>query len=121
MRPSLFPSDEALPTWLHTALLILIVSPFSVSLLWFGVHAIATRHLDPLSGPVFGQFFFGPSPLQGKAALLAGFSLIVFGCAFVALAMQFSRVAHGNVVLRSVPWVLVAVSAALSLWVKSLS
>ena len=121
MRLSLFPSDEALPTWLHTALLFLIVSPFSVPLLWFGLHAIATKHLEPLSGPEFGQFFFGPSPLQGKAASLAGFSLIVLGCAFAALAMQFSRVAHGNVVLRSVPWILIAVSVALSLWVKSLS
>ena len=120
MRRSLFPADESLPTWLHTALLILIVSPFSVFLLWSGVRAIGTKHLEPLSGPEFGQFFFGPSPLQGKAALVAGLSLVVLACAFAALAVRFSRLAHENVVLRWLPWVLIAVSGALSFWVKSL-
>ena len=120
MRPSLFQSDDKLPTWLHTALLLLIVSPFSLSLLWAGVHAISAAHLEPLIGPEFGQFFFGPEPLQGKAARAAGFSLVVLGCAFLAIAIQFSRLARGNAILRTLPWVLVAVSVALSLWVKSL-
>jgi hypothetical protein len=114
MRHSLFPSDETLPTWLHTTLLILVVSPFSVPLFWSGVHAIATRHLEPLSGPEFGQYFFGSSPLQGRAAVLAGFSLVIFGCTFAALALQFSRLSPGNAVLRFLPWVLLAISAAVS-------
>ena len=120
MRPSLFQSDDKLPTWLHTALLLLIVSPFSLPLLWTGVHAISAAHLEPLSGPEFGQFFFGSEPVQGKAARAAGFSLVVLGCAFLAIAIQFSRLARGNVIVRTLPWVLVAVSVALSLWVKSL-
>jgi hypothetical protein len=119
MQRSVFPSDESLPTWLHSALLILIVSPFSVFLLWTGVHAIGNKHLEPLSGPDLGQFFFGPLPLEGKAATVAGLSLVVLSCAFGAFAAQFSRLAPGNVVLRWLPWVLIAASEALSFWVRS--
>ena len=118
MRHSLFPSDETLPTWLHTTLLVLVVSPFSVPLLWFGLHAITTRHLEPLSGPELGQYFFGPSPLQGRAAVLAGFSLVIFACTFAALALQFSRLAPGNNTLRFLPWVLLVVSIAIFFGVK---
>jgi hypothetical protein len=121
MDHSFFPSDEALPTWLHTLLLLLIVSPFAVFLFWHGSHAIATAHLEPMSGPELGQYFFGGVPLDGKPAKVAGLSLVVLGCAFVALAVQFSRLACGNAVLRMLPWALVAVDAALSLWVKSLT
>ena len=39
MRTSLFPSDESLPTWLHTLLLIIVVSPFAGWLFWFGLGA----------------------------------------------------------------------------------
>jgi hypothetical protein len=120
VQPSLFPSDDELPTWLHTMLLILIVSPFSAYLFWFGVSAITTGHLDPLSGPEFGQFFFGPSPLQGKAARVAGFSLIAFGGSFLAIAFKFSRLAQENKLSRLLPWILLAISEILSLWVKSM-
>ena len=119
MQRSVFPSDDSLPTWLHTTLLILVVSPFSVFLFWTGVHAIGTKHLEPLSGPDLGQFFFGPLPLEGKAATVAGLSLVVLGCAFGALAAQFSRLAPGNVVVRWLPWVLIAASGALSFLAKS--
>jgi hypothetical protein len=120
MGHSLFPSDEALPTWLHTTLLILVVSPFSVPLLWSGAQAIATRHMELMSGPEFGQYFFGPLPLQGRAAVLAGFSLVIFGCTFAAMALQFSRLAPGNVTLRFLPWVLLAASLAVSFAVQPL-
>jgi len=121
MQYSLFPSDEALPTWLHTLLLILIVSPFSGFLFWFGVSAIAAAHLDPLSGPEFGQFFLGPSPLEGKAARVAGVSLIAFGGSFVAIAFKFSRLAGENRLPRLLPWILLAISQMLSLWAKSIA
>ncbi|WP_428827327.1 hypothetical protein ACLIKD_04410 [Azonexus sp. IMCC34842] len=121
MQPSLFPSDEALPTWLHTLLLILIVSPFAGFLFWFGVSAITSAHLDPLSGPEFGQFFFGPSPLEGKAARVAGVSLIAFGGSFMAIAFRFSRLAGDNRLPRLLPWILLAISQILSLWAKSIA
>lgn len=119
MRRSLFPSDDALPTWLHSLLLILIVSPFALPVLWWGLKAIATAHLEPLSGPDFGQFFFGDVTLKGKPAKVAGLSLVVLGCAYFALAAQFSRLACSVVVLRALPWVLIAISTLLSLWVKA--
>jgi fatty acid desaturase len=118
MKHSLFPSDEALPTWLHSLLLLLVVSPFALFLFWHGFHAISTAQLDPLSGPEFGQFFFGSSPLQGKAARIAGCSLVALGGAFVALAVQFSRLLQGSSLLRWLPWALVALSVALSFGVR---
>lgn len=119
MRQSLFPSDDALPTWLHTLLLCLIVSPFFGFLCWHGVSAIATAQLAPLSGPEFGQYFFGDVTLVGKAAKIAGVSLIVLGCGFLALAIQFSRLAVAQVVARTLlPWVLILVHIALTYWVK---
>lgn len=121
MRPSLFPSDDALPTWLHTLLLVLVVSPFAGFLFWFGIGAIATAHLDPLSGPEFGQLFFGSSPLQGKAARVAGLSLLAFGGSFVAIAFKFSRLAGESRFSRLLPWVLLAISVLLSWLVKSIT
>jgi hypothetical protein len=121
MRHSLFPSDESLPTWLHTLLLLLVVSPFSAFLLWRGVHAVTTAQMEPLSGPDFGEFFFGAAAIHGKAARVAGVSLILLGCAFVALAFNYSRLAQGNKVLRLLPWVLVAMSVAMLFWVASLA
>ncbi len=121
MRPSLFPSDESLPTWLHTVLLILIVSPFAAPLFWIGFDAITTAYLEPLSGPDFGQFFFGNLTLQGKAAKIAGVALVTLGCSYAALAMQFSRLAYGNIILRCLPWALLVIFEILSLWVKSLT
>jgi hypothetical protein len=121
MRHSLFPSNESLPAWLHDLLLILVVSPFTGFLLWRGVHAVVTAQMEPLSGPNFGEFFFGPATLHGKAARVAGLSLILLGCAFVALASNYSRLAQGNKVLRPLPWVLVAMSVVMLFWVASLA
>jgi hypothetical protein len=119
MRNPLFASDESLPTWLHTLLLLLVVSPFSGFLLWRGVHAVTTAHMEPLSGPDFGEFFFGPAALHGKAARVAGGSLILLGCAFFALAFNYSRLAQGNKVLCLLPWVLLAMSVVMLFWVAS--
>ena len=122
MRHSLFPSDESLPTWLHTLLLLLIVSPLFIFLFFKGISAIASGHLEPLSGPEFGQYFFGNATLVGKAAKLAGVSLIVLAFGFIALAVQFSRLAIANLLARTLlPWVLVAIHIGLSFWVKSIA
>lgn len=119
MPISLFPSDEQLPTWLHTVLLVLVVSPFAGFLLWFGLGAVISGHLEPLSGPEPGQFFFGALALQGPAARIAGLSLITLGGAFLAIAFRFSRWSNDSTLARSMPWALLVVSIALSLWVKS--
>ena len=121
MRRSLFPSDDSLPTWLHTLLLLLVVSPFSIFLLWHGGQAITTAYLAPLAGPELGQFFFGPHALHGKAATIAGIALIVLGFAFIALAFNYSRVVRMNKVLRLLPWIMIALYAAMSFWVRALS
>lgn len=122
MQHSLFPSDESLPTWLHTLLLLLIVSPFFIFFFFQGISAIANGYLDPLSGPEFGQYFFGNVALVGKAAKLAGVSLIVLGFGFVALAVQFSRLAIAKLLARTLlPWVLIAIHIGLSFWVKSIA
>jgi hypothetical protein len=120
MRPSLFPSDDALPTWLHTTLLFLIVSPFAGFLLLHGLGALATGILEPLNGPDAGQFFFGPETLHGGAARLAGVSLLSLGGAFIAVALRFSRLGFPRVPVRFIlPWALLAISVGLSFAVNS--
>ncbi len=114
MRRSLFP-DDALPTWLHTALLFIVVSPFALPLIWWGLVAIVRRHLEPLSGPEFGQWFFGRSALEGTEAVWAGLSLVVFGGSFYALAVRLMRMAEGHRMLRLLPWILVAASIVIGL------
>ena len=117
MNHSFLPSDDELPTWLHTALLILVVSPFAVPLVWLGLGAIASGHLEPLSGPDMGQTFFGPLPLDGKPARVAGLSLLLFGAYFATLAWRFSRFADASTSARWLPWVLLAASIAVSIGV----
>lgn len=119
MQPSLFPSDDGLPTWLHTVLLVIVVSPFAGFLFWFGVSAIYAGQLEPLSGPEFGQYFFGSSTLEGKPARIAGLSLVMLGSSFLAIAYRFSRLANEGKFPRCAPWVLLAVSQFLSLVVRA--
>lgn len=114
MSYSLFPSDEKLPTWLHTTLLLLIVSPFSLFPLWWGMSALVSGHLEPISGPEPGQYFFGPTALNGTAARLAGVAFLVLSAAFIAIAISFSRFSKENSVLKLLPWALLAGFVALS-------
>ena len=53
-------------------------------------------HLEPLSGPEFGQWFFGRTPLDGGEAVRAGASLVVLGASFYAMAASFVRAAEGH-------------------------
>jgi len=122
MRHSLFPSDDSLPTWLHTLLVFLIVSPFFIFFFLQGVGAIASGRLEPLSGPELGQYFFGSVTLVGKAAKIAGVSLLALSFGFVALAVQFSRLVIAKLVTRTLlPWVLIVIHIGLSFWVKSIT
>lgn len=115
MRRSLFPSDDSLPTWLHTFACFFVVSWFGVPLLWWGAEAIHTRYLPPLSGPELGQYFFGAKALQDGAAVRAGWSLVAFGAFFFALGARYTRAGQTMPLLRFVPWVLIAASALLGI------
>lgn len=114
MRPSLFPSDDELPTWLHTTLCIAVVAPFAGFLLWFGLGAIVTGQLAPLPGPDFGQYFFGETAISGRAARVAGVSLSLLGLAFLGLGLSFTRAADEIRLLRLIPFLLLAASLLLS-------
>jgi hypothetical protein len=50
---------------------------------------------------------------------LAGVAFIVLGASFVAIAVSFSRFARENVILKLLPWVLLAGFVALSFYIHS--
>lgn len=110
MSPSLFPSDEALPTWLHTVLCLAVVAPLAGFLFWFGLVAIATATLEPLPGPGMGQYFFGETAITGRKARLAGATLLLLGTTFLSLGISFTRFAEERSILRFIPWMLLFVS-----------
>lgn len=113
VRRSLFPADDELPTWLHTIACLFAVSLFALPLIWWGGEAIHTRHIEPINGPEIGHYFFGNIVLEGKAAVRAGWSLIVTGAAFLALGARYTRAGEESAVLRVLPWVLFGVSLLL--------
>ncbi len=114
----MFPSDDELPTWLHTTLCFLVSTPFAAPLLYFGIEAIFTKHLEPLSGPDFGQYFFGRNPLDGSVAQIAGVSLIFDGLAFLAISLAFTRYADETPALKLPQWILLAIAIGLSVMVE---
>ncbi|MBM4260948.1 MAG: hypothetical protein FJ145_05825 [Deltaproteobacteria bacterium] len=113
--------DDKLPTWAHTTGVLVIVAVFALPLLWLGAKAIVSGHLDAVSGPELGGYFFGPKPLNGRAAVMGGFALVVLGVAFVSLGLAYSRMAANRIALRWLPWVLLAAYVPLSIWVRSLA
>ena len=120
MPPSLFPSDDNLPTWLHSLLLFGIVSPFAGFLIWHGILAIASAQLEPLLGPD-GEFFFGSKTLFGLAARMAGLSFLILASSFLAIAFRFSRFAQGSVTARVLPWGLLIAWIVISTITKRLN
>ena len=82
--------------------------------MWFGLAAIFTGQLAPLSGPEFGQYFFGETALSGRAARVEGVSLCLLGLAFFGLGFSFTRFAADYRLLRYSPFVLLAASILLS-------
>src|ERR1700733_5233246 len=115
MRKSLFPVDDSLPTWLHTFACFFVVSLFGMPLIWWGGEAIHFQHLESITGPEIGQYFFGSAALDGKAAVWAGWSLIMFGAAFFALGARFTRAGRESAVLRLLPWLLIGASVLIAL------
>ena len=99
--------DDDLPTWAHTALLMIVVSPLALLLIWPGSRAVATGVLVPMTGPEFGQWMFGQQELRGGHAVLAGWVMICLGVTFLALGASFSRWAQERMLMRALPWVLV--------------
>ena len=87
MRRSLFPSDDSLPTWLHTFACFFVVSWFGVPLLWWGAEAIHTRYLPPLSGPELGQYFLVPRCLR-RLLFCSGRSLYPRGANHAASSLR---------------------------------
>lgn len=114
----LFTPDHELPDWLHTLLLAILVSPPVIWLFWFGFSALFSGRLEPLPGPDFGQYFFGPNALLGKPARIAGISLITLGLAYLTIAARFSRFADERKRWRLLPWLLLGVAILLAKLVK---
>jgi hypothetical protein len=105
--------DEQLPTWAHTIVVFLIASVFGIPPIWWGISAIATRHL-PEMREWDGQLFF--QALNEREAVIAGWSLICLGLTFLTLGMGFTRWAEGRAAVRVLPWCCLALFACLYLW-----
>lgn len=112
--------DDELPTWAHTTCVLSIVSLFALPLIWSGLKAITLQSLPPMMGPEFGVWMFGAQELQGRMAVLAGLSLMVFGATFFALGVAFTRWAQDRVMVRRLPWLLLVLGVAFYFWVFSL-
>ena len=111
--------DDDLPTWAHTTCVLSIVSLFALPLIWSGLKAITLQSLPPMMGPEFGVWMFGSRELQGRVAVLAGLSLMVFGATFFALGVTYTRWAQDRVMLRRLPWLLLVLGVVLYFWVLS--
>jgi len=94
--------DDAVPTWARTALLMGVVSPFAISIAWMAVHAVITAHLEPVSFDC--EYMFGQKPLNGRQAVVAGYSCVFLGSAFASLLLAYSRFAANHRSLRWLPW-----------------
>lgn len=117
---SLLPNDEQLPDWLHTTLLLGLVSVFGLPLIWAGGRALFTGVLLPISGPDFGTWLIGPSTLHGLAAKVGGLALVVLGSVFMMLGLAWSRWAAERRWLKVAPWGLLAIAVLLMVWTRAL-
>ncbi|WP_026802636.1 hypothetical protein [Arenimonas oryziterrae] len=104
----MFPKDEELPTWLHSALLAIVVAPFSGFLLFHGVRAIFRAHLPEIEGPDFGIYLVR-APLFGSRAVVAGIGLLFLSSSFLGLAYAYSRFSRDHWPGKVLPWVLLAI------------
>ena len=111
--------DDDLPTWAHTLCVMSIVSLLALPLLWFGLKAITLESLQPMTGPEFGQWMFGQFELHGRVAILAGFSLVIFGATFLALGVAYTRWGQDRFIIRTLPWLLLAFDVLFYWWVLS--
>ena len=104
---SLFKSDEALPTWLHSLFILILVSMGAIPLLYAGVVGILTLRLEPFSGTEFGSWLI-PKVLTGGAAIWGGIALLVLSSAYYSVGFLFSRFYDGQRVYKCLPWGLLA-------------
>lgn len=118
---SLLPSDEDLPSWLHTALLLGLVSVFGLPLIWSGAKALLTGTMLPVSGPDFGTWLISSLPLHGRAARVGGLALVVLGTAFLALGLAWTRWAAKRRLVKAVPWGLLVLALLLMRWAGALT
>jgi hypothetical protein len=111
MKPSIL-SDERLPTWLHTIVVIVIASVFGIPPLVWGIEAMAAAQLPEMRG--WDNVIF-LSKLDGNRAFVAGGSLICLGLTFLTLGLGFTRWAQRRAALRLLPWLWLALFALLYL------
>ena len=108
--------DDELPDWAHTALVMVIALAFGAPWLWAGLQALVSGQLAPTMGPEFGAWLFGPKTLTGRAARIAGGSLVVLGLVFVSSGLTLTRWAETRQTVRLLPWGLMALELVLCRW-----
>jgi hypothetical protein len=106
---SFFPTDDELPTWLHTTLLLGVISVFALPIGWEGIDAIARRRYDSTDGPEFGIHWFDPPPFEGGLAVTAGFAQLTLMLTIYVFAMVYASRWHERLrKWRAMPWILSA-------------
>ena len=111
--------DDDLPDWAHTSAVMLVSAAFGAPWLWLGLKAVFTARLPATMGPEFGVWLFGQHTLVGRAAVLAGCTLVMLGLAFLALGAAYTRWAESRTAVRVLPWVLLGLALLLYRWTVS--
>jgi len=107
--------DDELPDGVHTALVMTLAAALAAPCVWTGLPALLSGSLPPVMGPDFGTWLFGPHALTGRAARLAGSSLLVLGLVCLAGGLATTRWAEGRRGVRGLFWALVALDLLLYL------
>jgi hypothetical protein len=108
-------SDDRLPTWAHTAIILTIVSVFGIPPIAFGLSAIQSERMPRIEN-WDGDHWFGGRTLDGDAAIVAGLSLVCLGLTFLTMGFAYIRPLEKYRVLRPVPWLFLALFGVLYLW-----
>lgn len=75
-----------------------------------------TGHIEPISGPELGNWWFGNKPHDGTSAVIAGWSLVAWGATFIAVGMAWCRWAEDRMIIRLLPWLLASISILFTFW-----
>ena len=108
--------DDELPDGVHAALMMALATALAAPCFWTGLPALVSGSLPPLMGPDFGTWLFGPQTLNGRAARLAGGSLLVLGLVCLAGGLVNTRWAEGRRAPRALFWALVLLDLLLYRW-----
>ena len=79
--------DEQLPTWAHSAIVVVIACVFGLPPAWWGIRALVIGRV-PQMEKWDGTDWFGPHPLTGVSAYLAGGALLCLGLALLTLGTE---------------------------------